>query len=1050
MKIKLKHFLLWVACIVTSLSYGQEIKTIRGIVKNKENTPVENTSVVVLNTNRATITNSEGLFSINARVGETLEASGIGYRPTQVKIGSSDFISIILSDTVGNLNEVVVIGYGTTTRKNLTTAQQTIRAADIEHTVNTTFDQALQGRAAGVVVTSNSGQPGGSISVKIRGVSTIMGNQEPLYIVDGIQIQPETPGFGSTSSSNPLASLNPNDIEAMEILQGPSATAIYGSRATNGVILITTKRGKAGKTKITYDFLYSMQDKPDLIPMLNLKEWAIVSNELRRAYGQPIPSEYQDSSVLGAGTNWQDVIFRRAPLQKHQVSLSGGNENTRFYFSGEHLNQTGIAFGSEFKRTSVRLNLDNNVTKWLKIGVNLAASQTNEQLGTSENDVIKLATQIPPYIPVKNPDGSWGGYPEGLQPELSLQNPLALASLISNSQQRRQLQGGINVSINLLKGLELKTNLTSSVDAGKIINFVPTYVLGARSNTQATLSKSYSDGFFWLWNQILDYKTAINDHNIGIMAGHEAQEPRWEGISGARSVFPVNQLPGGFVPVLSMGNEQGSSNGDYRGWNSLESYFGRASYDYKNKYFAIFNFRRDGSTNFGANNRWGNFPSGSLAWRAIEEPFMSNQSFFSELKFRFETGLTGNTGLGQGLYAPLRPVASGLGTGWLTTMFDNPDLKWESTMTYNYGINIGILKNRITLDADYYVRKTNNLISTLGAADFYGVNQEFYGIGAPFVNIGSLENKGFTLTINTVNVNRPGLKWTTNLNLSHNKTKVLSFFNANYFYEFTNWNAGGFSQRSVVGQAPWQFYGYIYDGIFKTLEEVNSSAVPDDGTGHRIKTALDGVWVGDVKYKDLNADGLINEQDKTFIGSPYPKLTFGMTNALTWKNLDFMVLLTGSYGNKIYNAMRFSHLDIGRTYGGGTNLFKEAMNYARVNGETLLNPDAVFPRFPNGSNGNWNRPTDFYVEDGSYLRVKNITVSYRIPENIVSKAKFITGVKLGLGIQNVYTFTKYKGFDPEVGADVGKNSDDSRRTFGVDVGQYPQSRMYHFNVGINF
>ncbi|MDO5650106.1 MAG: SusC/RagA family TonB-linked outer membrane protein, partial [Gallicola sp.] len=589
-------------CILISISSAvfSQIRGVNGTVRSSANEPIGGAVVSVMGSEQRSLTNERGEFTVQASPGDSLEVSSLNYMPHIFVLGNQTTIAITMNESAGGeLDEVVVIGYGRTTRKNLTTAQTTIRAEDIQRTVNTTFDQALQGRAAGVVVVSNSGQPGGSFSVNIRGVSTINGTQEPLYVIDGVQIQPSLSGFGATSSANPLAALNPNDIENMEVLQGPNATAIYGTRASNGVILITTKRGKSGRPKISYDFLYSLQQQPEFIPMLNLREWAVVSNELRRAYGQGIPAEYQDSSILGEGTNWQEEIFRNAPLRKHQASISGGTDATKYYLSVENLQHQGVVFGSQFNRTGVRLNLDNNISKWLTLGLNVAASQTDEELSTTQNEVIKLAMQIPPYIPVRNPDGSWGGYPEGLQPELSLQNPIALADLITNSNQRRQLLGGVNATLRLLPGLEFRTSLNTTIDAGKTLNWTPTYELGARTNSQASLSKGYSDNFYWNWTQLLEYRKTFNEkHNFSAMVGHEAQEGRWEGLSGNRQVFPLNQLPGGFLPVLSMGNEQGMSNGDYKGWFALESYLGRLTYNYKEKYFANLSMRRDGHTFF--------------------------------------------------------------------------------------------------------------------------------------------------------------------------------------------------------------------------------------------------------------------------------------------------------------------------------------------------------------------------------------------------------------------------------------------------------------------
>lgn len=1037
--------------------YSQETVTISGVVKSVNNEPIAGAVITVLGKEKGAITNINGEFSLECLIGDSIRVSSMNYTAQTYIIRNDSRLEITLGEASdGELDEVVVIGYGQTTRKNLTTAQTTISSKDIERTVNTTFDQALQGRSAGVMVTTNSAQPGGGISVNIRGLSTLSGTPDPLYVIDGVQIQPSLTGYNNSSSLNPIAQLNPNDIESVEILQGPSASAIYGSRATNGVVLVTTKRGKQGATSIRYDFLYTLQDKPREIPVLNLKDWVIMNNELRRFKNNAIPNNQLDSSILEDGTNWQQAIFRRAPLKKHQLSFSGGNDKTTFYLSAERFDQQGVVLGSAFDRTGVRLNLDNRTKSWLKLGVNLNVNQTNDNVNTTVNDVIRYAFSLPPYIPVRNADGTYGGFStlEGGNRADEL-NPFAKADLMTNTQKRNNFNGGVNATFFLLKGLQFRTSFNVNYSNSNALNFTPTYQIGVSYVDKAVLSQSSGTNYYYNWNQLLEYNTKFNDaHDVTVMVSHEAQESRYEGLSGSRTGFPLNEFPGGEIPAINLGDDIGQVVGGYKGAWAQESYLGRLSYGYRNKYLATLTYRGDGSVNFGENNRWGFFPSGSLAWRVDQEPFIKNaQTAISTLKLRFETGLTGNQGSIAGVYAALRPIASPWGNGFLVNRYKNPDLKWESTFTNNFGFNFGFWRDRLTIEGDFYLRKTDNLLMPNPLPLYMGTS----GAGAiepPIVNLGALQNRGWAFTIKTINIENKNFSWTSNFNISHNKTKINKFYQETSVVDMTNWKAGGgFIQRSAVGNEAWQFWGYKSDGIFKTQDEVMNSAVPRIGTtDERLPFAYTGVYIGDYKYVDLNGDGLITPQDMTYIGNPYPDFTFGIANDVTWKGLSMSLLIIGSQGNDVYNAFRYSYLNPWRVFTYYNVLQESYDGYARIGYDEfgkpyLLNPDATVPRIE-GANGNWSRASDRFVEDASYIRIKNLTFSYQVPTQILNKIKVVSNIRLGFGIQNLYTFTKYSGYDPEVGIDIGHGSDVNRRTFGVDVGQYPQVRSYNFNLGI--
>ncbi|MEX6687964.1 TonB-dependent receptor [Danxiaibacter flavus] len=1035
------------------------------VVSKATGEPIVGANVSVKGSTHTAVTDAKGEFSIDAKKEDVLEVSFLGFGVRRMPVGSSTSIMIDLAEDYGKLSEVVVVGYGKMKKTDLSSAQVSVSAADINKTVNTTLEQAIQGRAAGVYVTQNSGQPGGGLSVNIRGISTLNGGTQPLYVIDGVQVQQsEDVGYGSSSSANQnplIAGLNPSDIESIDILQGPSATAIYGSRATNGVVLITTKRGKAGQLKVGYNYMYSHQDKPNKLDIMDLPQYATMENEIRRLQtggtGRP---EFADSSILGPGTDWQNALYKGAPMQKHQLNLSGGSNNTTFYLSGEYFTQEGVAIGSKFDRGSVRLNLDNQARKWLKLSANLAFNQTNEKLGTTSESVIRNAIQMPPNIAVKNADGSWAGAdntnsPGSSQLQFTPVNPVAIASLVQNNLKRYNGLGGISAEINILKGLTFRTSLNANASWSNGSYFMPSYKIGVVATNVAKLDLSNSTSTYWNLNQMLQYNTKIGKHDISAMASHEAQKSQYSGISGSRQGFVSND-----VVSLPLGNAQGQTNSSYKGTWAMESYFARVNYTYDDKYIIQGAIRADGSINFAPDNRWGYFPSASAAWRVSEESFMRQLTWLNEFKIRVETGLTGNQGSGQGYLAPLSAVTTPFGTGFMVSKFANPNVKWESTQTNNIGFNLSMLKNRIQLEGDYYIRKTSNLLMGLPEPAYMGTSGQG-SIGAPTVNIGALENRGWAFTLNTVNITaKSGFTWRSNLNISAFKTKITKFYQPTAVIDRQVWSISngdgiGFIERSAVGQAPWLFYGYVQEGIFKDKKEIEASAVPVKSDGvTRLDADPGGVWVGDIKYKDMNKDGIIDYRDQTIIGNPWPKFTYGFTNTFSYKGFDLSVLIIGSQGNDIYNQLRYdntnpNNINLGR------NLLAETFNYARLAGDplnpTLANPGTVIPRISNGDpNGNYKRYASNFVEDGSYLRLKNITLSYNVPKSILNKLKVIQGIRLAAGVQNLATITKYKGYDPEIGAFTGRDVSSSNQVYGIDAGRYPLTRVYTLNIGVDF
>ncbi len=1038
-------------------------KAISGVVKDENGKPLFGATITVKNTSLVTSTNADGVFKIDVPANDkTLVASYVGMESQEILIGDESVITINLNTSAQKLSDVVVVGYGKAIKANLSTAQVGVTSKQIGETINTTVEQALQGRAAGVYVTQNSGQPGGGMSVNIRGIGSLSGNTQPLYVIDGIQIQGSEVSYGNASTSNALSGLNPSDISDIQILQGPSATAIYGSRGTNGVILITTKRGKAGDFKINYSYLYNLQTPPDHLDVMNLQQYASMVKQYHNLAGGTTPPEFLDSSLLGEGTDWQKELFNNAPMNQHQLNLSGGSNNTTYYLSGEYLDQDGVAEGSGFKRYGLRLNLDNKPRPWLTIGTNLNFNQTNENLTATNyadaaSPLIANALELTPQIPVTNFDGSWGGSdPVNGANQFAPINPIALASLITNKNSKRAFNGGLNIGITILPGLVFRSSFNGSIGDGLSTYYTPTYNIDQwHYNTNASLTSGTNSSWYWGWNQLLEYDKQIGKHNFTIMASHEAQESKYKALTAGRTGFLTNDI----FDVDAGDPLTATNSGGTYPW-SMESYLGRATYNYDNRYIVAATFRRDGSNNFGADKRWGNFPSVSAAWRISQEKFF-NVSWMNELKLRLETGLTGNQGSASGVYSNMGTGATPWGTGFLVSNLKNPKLQWEPTNTYNLGLNVGLLNNKITFEGDIYQKKTDELLLLAPLPWYMGASGSPGSVTAPPVNIGALKTNGWAFTVTAKVIQNKDFKWESSVNLSHFKTIVTALNSDNAFLERTSWWMNNWTQRSSVGTEPWLFRGYIADGIFQSKEDIENSPVPVDNSGNRIPAdASTGLWVGDVKYKDINGDGKITVDDMTNIGNPWPKLTGGFTNTFSYKSFDLSILIIGTYGNDVYNYMAAAgsnpnNINLSR------NLLTRVMDYAKIiddgNGKIgLANPETTIPRITSGqiaSDNNFAKNSTRFVEDGSYLRLKNVSLSYHFPEKWLGYTKVIRGLTASIAAQNLFTLTNYTGYDPEVGAYVGTGSSSGytgNQAIGVDYGRYPLTRTYSVAVSVNF
>lgn len=1033
------------------------------IASEKDNQGIPGANVLVKGTTVGTTANALGDFSIQASSNATLVISSVGFTPQEVKVSGRAKINVALGENTSTLDEVVVVGYGTQSKRLLSGAQTNIGTKEINQTVNTTLDQALQGRAPNVYVSSNSGKPGGAASVYIRGISTINGNTQPMYVIDGVQIQPEdspTQGAGSDGQSNVLSSINPDDIESLNVLTGPSAQSIYGSKAANGVIVITTKKGKAGDAKVNFTTMYNFQTLPKQLPLMNLREYATYSNAWAKAVGSGFNPQFADPSILGEGTNWQSALFKTAAMKKQQLTISGGSDKTTYYISAELMNQEGIAPNSGFDRKSFRVNVESKLRDYLKVGTNLSISGTAEKLSINEDNIISTAIRQSPNAPLYNADGTFGGPQDVPLPgsnggfSAQITNPVALAYTNTNNYNRLSTFGTIYADLTFLKDFTLHGEFNGTFGNDTRAIFRPSYLFGANELTAGarnpiSTSERYSgNNYNWTANQRLNYsKRFLGKHDVNVMVGHEAQAQFYEKLGGRVTGFANNALS-----ELTLGDAKTSLSTSDRDDQTRESYFSRLGYVYDNKYILQASFRADASSLFGPNNKWGYFPSVSVAWIISKENFMQDLSVVSNLKLRLETGTTGNTYYGKNTFAPLTATTTQSGTGFLAGRFPNPDLKWENTKTYNVGFDLGLFKDRVQVVVDAYLRKTSDLITELPLPGYAGTIGQG-SISAPVVNIGDMENRGIGISVNTTPIQGKGsgaLTWKSGFNISFDRNQLLKLNTDRAFIQRFPWFTRVIS-RSIVGQPLFQFYGYQSEGLIQNYQDLITSALPKD-----VQIDPRQAWVGDIKYSNLDQTPyldpvtgksiqVIDDRDRTFIGNPWPKFTFGINNTFSYKGFDLSIFMQGVYGNQIFNQLRFDNSAF-RNYIQGA--YKEVINFARPSGNTLnesltlLNPGTTVPRVAYSNYGNAGRATNQFVEDGSYLRVKNIQLSYSIPRAFLRKYLPINGIRITGGVQNAFTITKYTGYDPEVGISAGVP--------GFDNGRYPSSRMYTFSAGFDF
>jgi TonB-linked SusC/RagA family outer membrane protein len=1051
--IKRVPIFLWLVISIMLLhfkGYAQERQVTGKVVATADAAPLPGVTVQVKAKKTSVATNEQGQFSIRANTGDILIFKMVGFKQQEIMIGDVNVINVNLGKENNNLDEVVVIGYAKQRRPDVTGAISSISGNDLRQTQPTTFDQALQGKVAGVVVQQVSGQPGGGVSIQIRGVSSISGTNSPLYVIDGIIIPPvNDPGKGG----NPLSAINPNEIASIDVLKDASATAIYGSQATNGVIVITTKRGKAGAPQISYDFYSGYQVIAKRLPTMNLQDHASFINARGQVWGFDIRPEFVNPQYLGTGTDWQEELFRKAPMNNHNLSVSGGDDRTQYLLSTSYFNQEGIAIGSDFTRTSVRLNLDNKTTNWLKIGTSLQLARVSENQNSTASGVINSALNLTPDIPVQNPDGSWGGVtnPDGWV--FSVPNPVAMAKIIKNLRTRSQIFGNLYAEIQFTKDLSLRNEVSGNFDFYGEDNFTPTYAFGKTVNNTNFASTSMGQNFYTVIRNFLTYNHKFSRYNFNALAGHESQVSSFKNTGAQRSNFPSNN-----VQAINSGDATTAKNsGDY-GSGAQESYFGRINVSWDDKYLVTANIRADGSSNFPSFNRWVTTYSGAFAWKINNESFLKNIKAISELKLRIGYGLTNNQGIpGNTFVTQLRTVSNGLsGIAQFQNNLLNENVTWEKTDYYNAGLDAGFLNGRLSFSFDVYDRKTSGLLLKVPLPLYSGTTTSGSpgAMDAPYINIGSVSNRGFDFRVSGTSIASKNFTWKTDVTVSRNVNKVLALGSGGTDASLTqtSFTINQVAAKTVVGRSVGEFYGYIFDGVFATANDFKTHALPVDQNGniYPISPSGGGIWYGDRMFKDLNGDGVIDTKDQTFLGSPIPKFQFGINNTFTYKSFDLNIFLSGSYGNKVFNeqSIRQTNSQYNTAY------FKKVLDYARValidpagsasdiDNVHVTNPGTTVVGLRNDNTNDNNRSNSLFIEDGSFLRCKNITLGYRLPENILSKI-YINSLRVFGTVSNAFIITKYSGMDPEIGSWNPLQA-------GWDNGYYPQPRVFTIGANITF
>lgn len=989
---RLRMMVCLIGMLLPMCIFAQQI-TVQGVVKDQTGETVIGASVMEKGTTNGTITGIDGDFSLNMSSNGTLVVSFVGYKTQEVQVKGQKQLQVVLSEDAEMLDEVVVIGYGTMKKSDLTGAVSSIGNKDIKDSPVSNLGQAIQGKISGVQIV-DAGKPGDNVSIKIRGLGSI-NNCDPLVVIDGV---PTDLG---------LSSLNMADVERLDVLKDASATAIYGSRGANGVVMITTKRGTEGKGKLAVSANYSFQNATNVPSLLNAAQYAELSNDMMVNSGRNPNPEWANPSELGAGTDWMDELLRTGVMQNYTVSYSGGNEKSHYYVSGGFLDQSGIVKSVNYRRFTFQSNSDAQVLKWLKFSNNITFSADTKKSGSYNiGDALKAL----PIYPVKNEDGSWSGPDGNSEWYGSTRNPIGPTELNKSQTDGYNFLANLTAELTFTKWLKFKSTFGYDAKFWFIDNFTPKYNWKPTPTEETSRYKSDNKSFTYLWdNYFLFDHTFAEKHRVGLMAGMSAQWNTNDYLNAQKNVFMFDN-----VHEMDNGEEMYAIGGNETEW-ALLSYMARVNYSYEDRYLLTATIRRDGSSRFGKKHRWGTFPSVSVAWRASQEKWFPKNDYINDLKVRAGYGVTGSQA-SVGNYSYLASyntsvypfgISSGNQTALVSSTLANPYIHWEEVAQTNIGFDASQFNSRVMFSFDAYLKETRDMLVKASIP----ITSGFEDTTTTYTNAGKVRNQGIEMSLHTINLTGE-LGWETNLTATYNKNKIKDL-NSDVPYYINQIN-NSYVTMLAKDYPINVFYGYVTDGIFQNQSEVNTHAVQP------------GAEPGDIRFRDLNNDGVINDSDRTVIGNPNPSWLFSMNNSLSYKGFELSVFLQGIAGNKIYNANNIDNTGMAAAYNQTTDVLK------RWQGEGTSNsmPRAVF-----GDPNQNTRVSDRFVENGSYLRLKNITLSYTFPKQWLQKAQ-IENARLSLSCENVATITGYSGFDPEVGIN------------GIDQNRYPISRT--FSLGLNF
>lgn len=989
---RLRMMVCLIGMLLPMCMFAQQI-TVQGVVKDQTGETVIGASVMEKGTTNGTITGIDGDFSLNMSPNGTLVVSFVGYKTQEVQVKGQKQLQVVLSEDTEMLDEVVVIGYGTMKKSDLTGAVSSIGNKDIKDSPVSNLGQAIQGKISGVQIV-DAGKPGDNVSIKIRGLGSI-NNCDPLVVIDGV---PTDLG---------LSSLNMADVERLDVLKDASATAIYGSRGANGVVMITTKRGTEGKGKLAVSANYSFQNATNVPSLLNAAQYAELSNDMMVNSGRNPNPEWANPSELGAGTDWMDELLRTGVMQNYTVSYSGGNEKSHYYVSGGFLDQSGIVKSVNYRRFTFQSNSDAQVLKWLKFSNNITFSADTKKSGSYNiGDALKAL----PIYPVKNEDGSWSGPDGNSEWYGSTRNPIGPTELNKSQTDGYNFLANLTAELTFTKWLKFKSTFGYDAKFWFIDNFTPKYNWKPTPTEETSRYKSDNKSFTYLWdNYFLFDHTFAEKHRVGLMAGMSAQWNTNDYLNAQKNVFMFDN-----VHEMDNGEEMYAIGGNETEW-ALLSYMARVNYSYEDRYLLTATIRRDGSSRFGKKHRWGTFPSVSVAWRTSQEKWFPKNDYINDLKVRAGYGVTGSQA-SVGNYSYLASyntsvypfgISSGNQTALVSSTLANPYIHWEEVAQTNIGFDTSLFNSRVMFSFDAYLKETRDMLVKASIP----ITSGFEDTTTTYTNAGKVRNQGIEMSLHTINLTGE-LGWETNLTATYNKNKIKDL-NSDVPYYINQIN-NSYVTMLAKDYPINVFYGYVTDGIFQNQSEVNTHAVQP------------GAEPGDIRFRDLNNDGVINDSDRTVIGNPNPSWLFSMNNSLSYKGFELSVFLQGIAGNKIYNANNIDNTGMAAAYNQTIDVLE------RWQGEGTSNsmPRAVF-----GDPNQNTRVSDRFVENGSYLRLKNITLSYTFPKQWLQKAR-IENARLSLSCENVATITGYSGFDPEVGIN------------GIDQNRYPISRT--FSVGLNF